>query len=62
MTPPGFFSFSNFRAFISLSDLLLFRMSVIEIDPQCFKFKTSQFLGESVSPKFVYIPFLKTFV
>ena len=39
MTLSGFFSLSNSRVFFSFPDLLLFRMSVIEMDSQSFGLK-----------------------
>ena len=45
------FTLGNFTAVVSCSDLLLFRMSVVEIDPQSLVFKTSDLLAESVNPK-----------
>ena len=45
------FSLGNFTTFVSCSDLLLFRMSVVEIDPQSLVFKTSDLLAESVNLK-----------
>lgn len=45
------FSLGNFTVVVSCSDLLLFRMSVVEIDPQSLVFKTSDLLAESANPK-----------
>ena len=45
------FSLGNFAAVVSCSDLLLFRISVVEIDPQSLVFKTSDLLAESVNLK-----------
>ena len=42
MTLSKFVSYSNFRAFVSFSETLLFRMSAVEIDPQLFGFKNFQ--------------------
>ena len=47
----GFFSL-NFRPLVSFSEALLFKMSVVEIDPQSFVFKTCKLLCENLSPKF----------
>ena len=58
----GFFGLSNFRSFVSFSDLLLFRMPIVEIDLQYFVFKTSELVGESVSPIFVCVPLSKSFI
>lgn len=56
MTFSEFFSLSNFREFVSLSNLLLSRTAVVEIDSQYFVFKTSELLGNSVSTKFDSVP------
>lgn len=56
MTFSEFFSLSNFREFVSLSNLLLSRTAVVEKDSQYFVFKTSELLGNSVSTKFDSVP------
>ena len=62
MTLSGFLSLSNFKVFVSFSDLWRFRMPTVEINSQSLVFKTSELLGKSVSPKFVCVPLTKSFL
>ena len=60
LTCPIMFLSGFFRAFVLISGLLLFKMSVVKIDLQFLRFKTSELLVESVRP--TYMPFSKAIV